>query len=122
MKPGVIAATVLTLAGLGAVVFAFQSNSSQYVSIKEAKATAGNRHHLSGSIVPGSMHSSAVERKMTFMIKDEAGDTMPVVYNGMPPANIAMATMVVAVGGAKNGTFEAEEIITKCPSKYESTK
>lgn len=122
MKPGVIIATVLTLTGLVGVVFAFQNNSSQYVSVKEAKTLEGNRHHLSGSIVPNTMKSSAIERRMTFTIKDQAGDTMPVVYNGMPPANIGMATMVVAVGGTKDGTFVASEIITKCPSKYEANK
>lgn len=122
IKPGVLFATILTLGGLVAVVFAFQSNSSPYVSVAEAKTMAGDRFHLSGDIVTGSVRSSVVDRIVTFDLRDKEGGTIPVVYRGMPPQNLSQATMVVAVGGVKDDRFMASEIITKCPSKYESSK
>ena len=122
MKPGAIVAMILTVVGLVAVVLAFQGNSSQYVSVNEALASSGTRQHLSGDIVPGTIHTSLREGLVAFTIKDEEGQTLPVVYYGPPPQNLAAAAKVVAVGGVKDGNFEAVDIITKCPSKYESTK
>lgn len=121
MKPGAIVAILLTVAGLVAVVLAFQGNSSQYVSVKEALSSSGERQHLSGAIVPGSVQVSMREAKVAFMIKDDAGETLQVLYHGAPPSNMNAATKVVAVGGVKDKVFQASEIITKCPSKYEST-
>ena len=122
MKPGAIVAMILTVVGLVAVVLAFQGNSSQYVSVKEALGSTAARQHLSGEIVPETMHSSLREGLISFTIKDEEGQTLPVEFHGPPVQNLSEATKVVVVGGVKNGKFEAAEIITKCPSKYESTK
>jgi len=122
MKPGAIVAMILTVVGLVAVVLAFQGNSSQYVSVKEALASTAARQHLSGEIVPGTLNSSMREGLVQFTIMDEEGQTLPVVYHGPLPQNLGEATKVVAVGGVKGTTFEASDIITKCPSKYESTK
>jgi len=122
MKPGVVFATVLTVIGLAAVVFAFQSNSSSYVSVADAMTVSGDRLHLSGDIVAGTMKSSTAERLVNFDLRDQSGQTLAVVYRGMPPVNLGEATKVVAVGGVKDGKFLATKIITKCPSKYESAK
>lgn len=123
MKKGAIFAIVLTVMGLVAVVFAFQSNSSRYVSVKEALVSQGeSKLHLSGDIVPGTLDVSVSNRTMAFQLKDEEGAKMPVMYRGMPPANMGAATKVVAVGEVKDGVFTASDIITKCPSKYESEK
>lgn len=59
---------------------------------------------------------------VTFGVKDKAGDQINVVYRGAPPGNMGTATQVVAVGGVKEGVFEADRIVLKCPSKYEADK
>ena len=123
MKPGAIFAIIVTILGLVAVVFAFQSNSSRYVSVKEAMASKGeSKLHLSGDIVAGTLDVSLTNRTMAFNLKDEEGTVVPVMYRGMPPANMGAATKVVAVGQVENNVFVAKDIITKCPSKYESEK
>lgn len=58
-------------------------------------------------------------RTFTFYIKDAFGTEMKVVYNGPIPNNFESATSVVITGKYEHGIFQAREILTKCPSKYE---
>jgi cytochrome c-type biogenesis protein CcmE len=55
----------------------------------------------------------------SFFMKDEKGDEMKVVYEGVMPNNFESATSVVVTGSYRNGYFHAKDILTKCPSKYE---
>lgn len=120
MKPGVIATIVLTAIGLCAVVFAFVKNSSPYVTVAQAKVAERSSVHLSGDIDKSTVR--AARGKVTFEITDETGDRALIVFNGPPPANMGDATKVVAIGAMKGEVFEANKLLLKCPSKYESEK
>ena len=54
-----------------------------------------------------------------FFMKDAEGNEMKVVYKGAIPNNFESSTSVVVTGKYRNNRFEATEILTKCPSKYE---
>ena len=54
-----------------------------------------------------------------FVMKDADGTEMKVVYKGTIPNNFESSTSVVVTGKYRNNQFEATEILTKCPSKYE---
>ena len=54
-----------------------------------------------------------------FVMKDADGTEMRVVYKGTIPNNFESSTSVVVTGKYRNNQFEATEILTKCPSKYE---
>lgn len=59
--------------------------------------------------------------KFTFYLVDEQGMECKVVLNGAAPNNFEIATSVVAKGRyQEEGFFEASEVLTKCPSKYEA--
>ncbi len=120
MKAGAIATVVLTAAGLCAVVFAFVKNSSPYVTVAQAKVAERSSVHLSGDIDKSSVRVS--KGKVTFTITDAEGSVATVVFSGPPPANMGEATKVVAVGAMKGDVFEANKLLLKCPSKYESEK
>jgi len=54
----------------------------------------------------------------------EAKDTvaaprMPVMYYGVVPGNFDQAKSVVLKGKTENGVFIAEQMLVKCPSKYQ---
>ncbi|MCB0737141.1 MAG: cytochrome c maturation protein CcmE [Bacteroidetes bacterium] len=56
---------------------------------------------------------------MSFYLTDTVGYEMKVVYKDAKPADFDMATKLVLKGHAtSDSTFEAKEILTKCPSKY----
>lgn len=56
----------------------------------------------------------------TFHMHDKEGNETKVVHNGAKPNNFDIADEVVVKGKFVNGVFESSEILTKCPSKYES--
>lgn len=63
----------------------------------------------------------AQKGKFTFYLIDEQGMECKVVLNGAAPNNFEIATSVVAKGRyTEEGFFEASEVLTKCPSKYEA--
>lgn len=59
-------------------------------------------------------------RTFTFHMVDAFGTEMKVVYNGTIPNNFESATSVVVTGKYQQGHFQAKDILTKCPSKYEN--
>ena len=65
----------------------------------------------------------AATNMFTFYMKDENNTEMKVMLNDAKPNNFETAgeLMIVAKGKAKDGVFYADNVLTKCPSKYEGT-
>jgi cytochrome c-type biogenesis protein CcmE len=57
--------------------------------------------------------------QISFRLKDKEGSVVTVVYSGPPQSNLAEATQVVAIGAMKDGKFVSDQLLVKCPSKYE---
>ena len=53
---------------------------------------------------------------------DENGRTIPVVYRKLKPDMFAAGRDVIIDGNFRNGTLEAVNLLTQCPSKYEPPK
>jgi cytochrome c-type biogenesis protein CcmE len=58
--------------------------------------------------------------QLSFALTDTAGDAMPVLYTGSKPENFEHATEIGAIGKYADGYFLAQQLLVKCPSKYES--
>jgi cytochrome c-type biogenesis protein CcmE len=56
----------------------------------------------------------------SFYMKDYNGKELKVLYKGAIPNNFESSTSVVVTGKYRNGNFYASDILTKCPSKYET--
>jgi len=54
--------------------------------------------------------------------KDQAGQRLPVVYNGIRPDMFAPGRDVIIDGNMENGVLTATNLLTQCPSKYEAPK
>ncbi len=61
-------------------------------------------------------------RTFSFYMIDTKGNEMKVVYDGSIPNNFETAKSVVVTGKYQNGYFHANDILTKCPSKYQDQK
>jgi len=75
-----------------------------------------------GKVVGDSIQWDAAQVELSFVIagKTDPGVTMPVVYHNVRPDNFQDGTEVMVGGRYSPGqTFVAEELTTKCPSKYE---
>ncbi len=120
MKPLPILVAVASGVGLLAVSALFLVNASPYVTVREAKETNRASVHLAGDIMKETLDFLPTQGYVRFVIKDENSDTIPVIYRGAPPANMGDATKAVAIGSVQKGVFEADKLLLKCPSKYES--
>jgi cytochrome c-type biogenesis protein CcmE len=109
---------VLILAFLAYGATSFKSNLTPYVSFEEAMRTH-SRVQVAGALVENSSDYIDEDQELHFVIYDEGGVEMAVRYSGVKPANFEEATQIVAVGSWRGDVFDAENLLVKCPSKYQ---
>ena len=96
----------------------FRKTLTPYVSFAEARKT-GNTVQVIGEVVFPEVKYDINVHQLQFPIMDENQDRIMVVYSGTKPANFEQATKVVVIGRYENGIFEADQLLVKCPSKYQ---
>ena len=111
---GVIIAIFLALG-----MFSFQKTLTPYVSFAEAKA-AGRDVQVKGYPDHAGARLDPDLKAFCFTLKDDAGATMNVVYRGPKPGNFEQAESVVAIGRFDGNALLADQLLVKCPSKYEA--
>ena len=120
MKPSKLIFGILLIVASGALgLSAFNKSLTPYVSFREAKAASG-AVQVSGVVLKTKVAYDARNGTLQFPLKDHTGEVMHVVYEGGKPNNFDQAEQVVAIGKCENGTFLADSLLTKCPSKYEA--
>jgi cytochrome c-type biogenesis protein CcmE len=96
----------------------FRKNLTPYVGFKEAKSLS-TPVQIIGEVMPGETSYDLENHKLYFSLKDPKGEKMRVVYAGVKPANFEQATNIVAIGKYQEGEFLADQVLVKCPSKYQ---
>ena len=104
---------------------AFLSSTVQYVPFDEA-LSAHSTVQVMGKIDFDRVVYDREAGRLAMEIYDAeakdpaAAQRMEAVYYGVVPGNFEQATSVVLVGQADTtGTFVAEQMLIKCPSKYQ---
>jgi len=106
----------------------FESSSAYYYTVSELAAQSssldGKNLRVSGQVVDASVEQDIKGRILRFTIVDiEGEDSLPVVYQGIVPDTFEGGRDVVVEGRLNSaGVFQANNILTKCPSKYEPEK
>jgi cytochrome c-type biogenesis protein CcmE len=128
----------LVAAALGYLVYAgTKDNLVYYYEVDEVQAAAAKtdgKIRISGDVVEGSIVRDDEEREIRFSIRRStmgqagagegavapAGGSIPVAYDGTVPDIFREGIQVVVEGKmGSDGTFEAETLLAKCPSKYQ---
>lgn len=103
------------------LVLGFQAGSIPHYKIHQvtAKAYDGGECRLDGAKIV-SIESPA--NPLKFTIQDEAGASVQVISKRHPPDNFKIGNGVGLRGyyRASQGVFEADDVTTACPSKYEA--
>ena len=113
---------VLVLAFIGYAGWSFMDSVTHYVGIAAAQKATGNVQ------VKGLLDQKAEAPHMegdyfVFTLQDEdTGESMPVRYHGTKPDQFDEAHHIVAVGTFRDGAFQSDKLLIKCPSKYEQQK
>jgi cytochrome c-type biogenesis protein CcmE len=116
-----IAATTGALALAGGL-----ASWQYYLTVAECRAggpaLVGKRLRVSGTVAAGSLAIEPGRRAATFRLEDPAGG-LPVRSEGTTlPDNLAEGVPVVVEGrlDPSGASFRAEQVLTRCASKYES--
>ncbi len=111
----------LILAFIGYAGYFFADSVTPYVGI--AQARAATRSVQVKGLPDKSVAAHMEDDAFVFSIADEdTGETMLVRYKGIKPDTFDEAYHIVAIGKYADGTFNADKLLIKCPSKYESQK
>ena len=118
MKVKFVVAAVVLIAAAVLVINSFTDSLSARVSIAEA-LQRGTRVQVMGEIDHKKAEYDIEKQVLIFTVTDESGDQMAVVYTGTVPGNFQQASHIVSIGTHNGEYFEADQLLIKCPSKYQ---
>ena len=117
LKMAVVLALLAVAVGLG--VTSFRKSMTPYISFAEARRSSG-MVQVNGVLADKNYVLKRGEQYLQFFLKDAHGEVMRVEYRGVIPGNFDQATSIVAIGRYTADHFEADQLLVKCPSKYQA--
>lgn len=113
---GIVAVLIIYLAAQS-----FSNALSFYYEVDEfvqkADSLNGKIVNVNGTIAKGSTIWEPEKARLTFKLAD-SNATITVVSNEGMPGNYKEGIPAVVTGYLANDTFVANQVVTKCPSKY----
>jgi cytochrome c-type biogenesis protein CcmE len=121
------------IGGIIVIVFAiwgasaFLQTTVKYVSFDEARQ-ADRTVQIVGGINFSSVIYDSEKNRLVFNIYDletpeaHVPDQIEIIYYGVVPGNFEQATSVLVRGKPGSEGFVAEQLLVKCPSKYQGTE
>lgn len=106
------------------IVRATTTTGAYFMTVSELLAESdiqGQRIRVNGNVVAGSEDRNAQEILLKFSIVDEGGtQNLPIVFKGPRPDNFQRGASAIIEGELlADGTFQADTLLLKCPSRYE---
>lgn len=133
MKKIQIFGLVIIAVAIGIIV-STAGDASTYVDFSKAKEMASEgdnesihvvgklKKNASGQIIEMMYDPKIDPNYFEFTLIDNKNVAQRVVYKSTKPQDFDKSEQVVVIGKMQNGTFAAEKILMKCPSKYENGK
>jgi len=119
MNVKVLLAVALLLVAVGVGVTSFKKSMTPYISFAEARHASG-LVQVNGKLADKNYVLKRDEQFLEFKLRDAKDEILPVVYRGVIPGNFDQAISIVAIGRYSGDHFEAENLLVKCPSKYQA--
>lgn len=116
-----LSGTALLLGFAGFALLSFQQTLTPYVAFAQARSLERTLQ-VAGELVEDSSQYDGDAEALLFRLREPTtGETLNVVYHGLKPANFEEAVSIVAIGRYEPavGSFQAEKLLVKCPSKYQ---
>ncbi|MFN8153163.1 MAG: cytochrome c maturation protein CcmE [Bacteroidia bacterium] len=118
-KIHIIAIVVIAVAL--AVIVSTISNSSTYAPFSTAVEHQGKTFHIVGKVNKAKEFIYNPESNANifgFYLVDNEGIEKKVLYNGTKPQDFERSEQIVVVGKMEGDEFHANQLLMKCPSKY----
>ncbi len=119
MKPKYIIGILVILVFIVFAAINLSKSLTPYVSLTEAKKSS-RVVQVKGQRVVGSENFDVDNKVFKFKMTDDHGEQFEVIYHGVKPANLEQAEEIVVIGRYTTGRFEADQLLVKCPSKYQA--
>lgn len=116
------------------VIVSTAGNASQYVdfdvAFKRASMGKTGKVHVVGTLkkspdgeIVGMLYNPSLDPNyFVFTLIDQNNQEKQVVYYSPKPQDFDKSEQVVVIGAVRNNTFVADEILLKCPSKYQENE
>lgn len=126
-KTHIIAIAVIAICA--AIIMTTAGDASSYVTFHEAQAmaTAGQDKmiHVVGQLKKDEqghivgLNPSPDKLSVSFVMVDQDGQEQQVYYNEPMPSDLVRSEQTVVIGSYHKDLFVADQILLKCPSKYQ---
>ena len=124
MKKIHIIGIIIIAVAIGAI-FTTLSSSSTYASFTEASKNPDSEYHVVGKLNKEKQtiyDPQADANLFTFYMIDNNGVEKKVLLHKSKPQDFERSEQIVIIGKCKNDEFHANDILMKCPSKYNDGK
>jgi len=119
----VIVVAVAFAAGVVALVV---TQGAYYRQVAELSGSGldGETVKVGGRVVEGSIETAGTRQRFTMSDLTGEPDTVEVAFEGIAPETFGPSTDVVVLGeyDESAGLIRADELQTRCPSKYEASR
>ncbi len=118
MKRTHIAIIIFIAIAIGAIMVTI-NDASTYVGFEQAEENMGTKYTVIGYLdKEAPMDYDARANRFVFTAIDKEGEKQKVFYNQPKPQDFERSEEITMKGFATDSAFIAEEILMKCPSKY----
>ena len=122
-KRYLIGGGIVILAVAYLITLALGSSVSYYLTVSELMNKSDELYNTKvrviGNIVDGSVQWNAKDVELKFAVS-EGGETLSVIYNGATPTGFEPGSDILVEGKLQpDKVFLANQLIMRCPSKYE---
>lgn len=124
MKKLHIVGIIVIAVAIGVIFTSLQSNAS-YSDFAEASQNPETEYHVVGKLnksVPVQYDPKINADECSFLMTDNKGLQKRVVLHKSVPQDMEKSEQIVLIGKMQGQEFHANEILMKCPSKYNDGK
>lgn len=120
MKRSHIIAIIVIAVAIAAIAGSL-TETSTYADFAEAYSNPGREYHVVGTLdrTEDIIYNPEINPHLTvFTMIDDKGERRQVSLHQSKPQDMERSESVVLIGRVDEGTFNATDILMKCPSKY----
>jgi len=112
------ALAILGFGALGAIEL-INAGTPYVTTVAEARSVGNRPVQFMGTILKSRTSYNEPTDELLFALRDPAGESLSVRYKGAKPGGFDTASKAVVRGTLIGGEFIADQVLLKCPSKYE---
>ena len=121
MKVSTAVPIVVSFLAIGISMLVFSQGATPYITIAEARKMTGDRLNLGVKIDKSSVSRDLGSHALEFDATDRNGEKIHVKHVG-EMVDFSKAENVTCIGKLEGDVFVSQQMLVKCPSKYEEEK